>query len=1009
MTIAQYASGRQQICPVTVSATSGGSISADTYYFWKQGRNDIGYNLPSIVSTVTVDGTQSIELTIPADSYRTGENWKQFVISANTINDNSSSTVIAVIDAVDPITQDPITLPKTLTLSLDSHLDLTRVGVASLPTGSDLVEGMVREYTSTGLLYRYDPDSTETPNGSTVIAATTGNWVQYVDDFNVSVVDTQNIVNGCDIPILDITDNSKVLPLKYALDGSQGQYRRLWLYNDNSTANIPKGERVGFVLTVNGQTASEDFEGLLKIVFEGLSDTTTGILDTLEDDLITPLEDIEVEKPYAFEASDLIIAKDVEPGEAWQCRVFPEFNSYQLRNLPSYLANIAAFPFIFPEAGTYNDASAIIGNAILPDPSTLRRAYPSTNLELFVDEGSGTVGGYFFNNKASTNVTNLIANTASQLLVINNNGEVYIGTSVQSFEDQRALVSTALGEGHTGGYSTAVTADASPNIDVTVEYPTTIRNDFSDVIAGSNKGTFNAEEVILFIRKNSTEIRKFTGFVTTNTTSDTFQAVWASGTVVANVNTNLFGLWTPNTPTTVVASTTGTDSYEVAVSFNYLGNSVTNIDHSVTAGSIQELTSNILDLLENNRFWQTPRSTEALLASIPSADLLAYETRLTYESEDELVFWTWVPTSTDNTPNSSIRPDDIALANPGRWLLSGGGGSTDVVFGTENPTTTPTKANQLFVNEVDNFTYVSKDVTGPSDWKPITFQPERIVVFGGEVVTHQGEVIYTSEPGTPYTGPVDALGFSVQENSTQVADNTKTLNFVNATSVNESGGVVTIDIAAAGSAITVEDEGTSLTTAATKINFVGTGVTATEAATNEIDVTIPGTSFAIEDNGTPVTQRANINFIGAGVTVADNDPDTDITISGYTDEEAQDAVGTILDNATIGDVDFTYDDGTPLISAKARVTSRAAGNLETIAATKTLAVDDPYYQVLDGGVADRNVDLYAGGAIFRHHIIINNGSTNSLEVRDNTLTLLSSLAPGEQAMVLWDTSSWRLL
>ncbi len=34
----------------------------------------------------------------------------------------------------------------------------------------------------------------------------------------------------------------------------------------------------------------------------------------------------------------------------------------------------------------------------------------------------------------------------------------------------------------------------------------------------------------------------------------------------------------------------------------------------------------------------------------------------------------------------------------------------------------------------------------------------------------------------------------------------------------------------------------------------------------------------------------------------------------YTDEEAQDAVGGILDNGTIGDIIFTYDDGTPKIS-----------------------------------------------------------------------------------------------
>ena len=43
--------------------------------------------------------------------------------------------------------------------------------------------------------------------------------------------------------------------------------------------------------------------------------------------------------------------------------------------------------------------------------------------------------------------------------------------------------------------------------------------------------------------------------------------------------------------------------------------------------------------------------------------------------------------------------------------------------------------------------------------------------------------------------------------------------------------------------------------------------------------------------------------------------DAVIGAGGYTDEAAQDAVGGILDNATTGDINFTYDDVTPKISA----------------------------------------------------------------------------------------------
>lgn len=41
-----------------------------------------------------------------------------------------------------------------------------------------------------------------------------------------------------------------------------------------------------------------------------------------------------------------------------------------------------------------------------------------------------------------------------------------------------------------------------------------------------------------------------------------------------------------------------------------------------------------------------------------------------------------------------------------------------------------------------------------------------------------------------------------------------------------------------------------------------------------------GSGHVIEDEGTPVTQRATINFVGAGVSVADSGGKTVVTIAG---------------------------------------------------------------------------------------------------------------------------------
>ena len=47
-------------------------------------------------------------------------------------------------------------------------------------------------------------------------------------------------------------------------------------------------------------------------------------------------------------------------------------------------------------------------------------------------------------------------------------------------------------------------------------------------------------------------------------------------------------------------------------------------------------------------------------------------------------------------------------------------------------------------------------------------------------------------------------------------------------------------------------------------------------------VLITGSGHVIQDEGTPLTNRANLNFVGAGVTATDNpgNSSTDVTIPG---------------------------------------------------------------------------------------------------------------------------------
>ena len=669
----QYGGMREKICPPQLSTIPGNFSSGGTLYFFLQGRNDVGYNLPSDSASISYTAGQGIEITFPGDCLRSGENILQYSLTVNTTDDPVTAKVLVNLNRED------ITLPHVLTLTEDTHI-LVEASVTAFPTGSDRIPGMMRLLTSTGLVYRYVPSSTLPDNGTTVLSTDVGNWVQAFDGFSSYVADTSEDTNGANLNVLDILNADAIISKSYSLDGSAGPERTYWITND-TTETISQGTRVGLSISVNGEPASEEFESLIKIIFDGYVDPTDGLIDIVLTDGTTPMDDVGIIKDYQFGRTDLILQKPLLPGVAYQIRVFPQFNSYELQSIPLSGTNISVLGFFFDEAGSFNDASALIGNIILPENAGLRRVYPSDGLSVFADEGSGTVGGFFFKDIGSNVVSGLVNSTADQQIVINNNGSVYLNNlPLESNEDLRALITTVPGESITSDFTTlGTTADAAPDITVTVNYPDTIDILYDDVIAGTqNKGTFNAEEIALFI-SNGTEIRKFVGLAPTNTISDDFTVSWINGTVVGSVNTNSFGLWAPITPTAITTTTTGSVTYEAAVSFVYLGNSVTGVSHKESDGVIGELSLSISEIASFAQYWRQPISSYSDLRAVDSTSLLDGQSHRIEKDDNKFEIWTWDSSSTDtDNGNDVLLPND----NPttGRWIkMSGGGGSLDSV------------------------------------------------------------------------------------------------------------------------------------------------------------------------------------------------------------------------------------------------------------------------------------------------------------------------------------------
>jgi len=130
----------------------------------------------------------------------------------------------------------------------------------------------------------------------------------------------------------------------------------------------------------------------------------------------------------------------------------------------------------------------------------------------------------------------------------------------------------------------------------------------------------------------------------------------------------------------------------------------------------------------------------------------------------------------------------------------------------------------------------------------------------------------------------------------------------------------------------IQDEGSPLTDRS-ELNFVGAGVVASDDGEKTV-VTISGGGHVIEDEGTPLAQRADLNFVGAGVTATDQEGTTTVTIPGA----VADGTG----------YDTVQDEGTP-------VTQRA--NLNFVGAGVT-AIDD-------GEGAKTTVTIPGGSGITR--------------------------------------------
>jgi hypothetical protein len=703
-----FGSGRTSLPSLSAAVTNGaGNFTTNTgvWYFWLQARNAIGYNLVSSASSVTVIANSVVQLTIPSDAYRSGEYWEEFYISASKVNSPNTACIICVVPAVNNL-QTPIALPFTVNLDLNEYLNVN----ASVALPDDLpafvVNGMLRQVSSLGAIFKYNAFSNTTVNGTTVIApgnSLTGVWELFTDGYNINLSDlTSNL--GCNQYITATTDLTRVYSDPYNPDGSAGFSRVYWILNTNAE-NIPKSTRVGATVYLNSTDVSSSLTGLFKLVFLGYSNLDTGLLDILDENNQNPMPGIGTTYNYSPNKTDLQLPKPLPENFAYVFKIYPEFSPYQLSlSLPNG-SSLSILPYLYATQGIYNAVGDLLGDFISND-SGLRRALPRQGLSLLVLEGSGIVKNYQFNLAPKTSVFGLQPNLTNQKLIIDGNGSVYISSSPSNLESIRAIISTleltssVISLGNISGSNTALFTVSLTHPILTADNLAYINSAYLDVIAGK-LAYFNPSSVRVFIKNNNTNEVRYQDIAIAPLSVSTSQALnYSTMTVTTEVISNAEGLF-KGSNLTASSNDTGT-LYTVYAGYHYNGNTVSNISHKSTGNVvvITELTSSFLTDNAQLARLRVPVSNLDELRSIAPIDWDIVEVKVGFSNKPAL--YSYNPTLSLVTADYAdgftyIQPNDSEYTGAYYLLTFPKGQSTIPVIGI--PVTTLGNIGDIAFNE----------------------------------------------------------------------------------------------------------------------------------------------------------------------------------------------------------------------------------------------------------------------------------------------------------------------
>lgn len=661
----QYASTPTPSSPV-ISVISGDTTAAiaGTKYIWLYCRNRAGVTAFSSVVSAIIAENQGIAITLPSSIRKAASDIHQIGIVMNTSNNPAGGCVVATYPGfeIDGVTL--MSLPTTINLTRDLHfaLNATVANLAALPTNYR-INGMRRYVASVNQYLDWSDRDTD--------------WFPVVPQkFNPYVVDPTE-EEGANVDLAKITDNSLISYPDYDVSGSLSAGVKYWIVNDGSVS-VEKGKRIRISCAVaNGDAASDDFKGLMKITFLGYANILTGILDTTDMTGANLNEAVDYQGDIV---TNLLLPKDLPANSAYVLQVQMAFDFADARNSARQGELIKIYPYLAPNYSEYDPAYDDIGARILSVGGRRRILPNGVGLSaLIADTGSGSIGYYKWRNLgAQDGIFGAIANTANQKIIITNNGACFFANTVPDTAALRAIASTVNGVGLPSAWSDPIALTSSKVLNLTVTHPTTVRSNYPDVMAGS-PAVLNAGKVRIYAKNLTTSSIAVFDMPIAGGSSENLvvgSALPSSTISSLPIVSPAHGLFTPvaiSASSSNAASSFTSANYQIAVAYLY-ENTVTAITHDTALGCVIESAGTLADVLAIARIIGEPVVDLPVLRALELTDFFSWQVRYVISEDAEYRF---DPTSlVADDGDLVIRPTAIALSSPGRFkkIVTGAGG-----------------------------------------------------------------------------------------------------------------------------------------------------------------------------------------------------------------------------------------------------------------------------------------------------------------------------------------------